>query len=263
MKYTPAIGAKYLSIWDGMKVTKRTEANKVADKILANKKRYQVVERLTGVPWYFVALTHYRESSLNFSKNLCNGQPLNMRTTIVPKGRGPYASFEDSAVDALVTIKKYSADLDWSFGPFCYRIEGYNGYGYWKKGIPSPYLWGGTNRQQVGKYVRDHIYDATVWDSQLGVLAILKCLMDKDATIVFKDFEKEAPPTLPVPEDDEEDIEEAPKGKVDGGALFRQISILLSTLVAFATDWRVMGVVIVGLLAGWAIWKASGKPRLW
>lgn len=187
MKYTTTLANEYTTLWNGLQITdkRRTEAVATAKKILANKNRYVKIEEQTGVPWHFVALCHYRESSLNFSKNLANGQALSMRTTIVPKGRGPYNSFEESAIDSLVNVQGYKKGRDWSQPMYIWTIEGYNGYGYHGKGIPSPYLVGGSNKQLSGKYVRDGVFDRGTWDTQLGVLTILKALMELDPTIQF------------------------------------------------------------------------------
>lgn len=187
MKYTKALADQYITLYNGMKIlpNRKVEATSVAKKILANKDRYTNIQELTGVPWHFVALCHYRESSLNFNKNLANGQPLKQRTTIVPVGRGPYSSFEESAVDSLVNVQKYTRDRDWSLPMYIWTIEGYNGYGYHGKGIPSPYLWGGSDKQKPGKYVRDRVYDPSFWDPQLGVLTILKALTELDDSINF------------------------------------------------------------------------------
>src|SRR5438105_594005 len=46
------------------------EANATARKAINGKATYQQVERLTGVPWYFVALCHYRESNFDFDTQL-------------------------------------------------------------------------------------------------------------------------------------------------------------------------------------------------
>lgn len=191
MKYTQALADEYIKLWNGLEITpnRKAEAINVAKKILSNKIRYQNIEQLTGVPWHFIALVHYRESSLNFGKNLANGQPLSQKTTIVPKGRGPYSTFEESAVDSLVNVQKYTKDRDWSQPMYFFTIEGYNGYGYHSKGVPSPYLVGGSNKQKAGKYVSDGVYSSSTWDTQLGVLTILKALMELDSTVTFKGYE--------------------------------------------------------------------------
>jgi len=48
--------------------------------------------------------------------------------------------------------------------------------GYRNKGVSNPYLYSGTNLYSSGKYVRDHVYDPSVKDKQLGVLAMLGAL---------------------------------------------------------------------------------------
>lgn len=254
MKYSAKLGAEYKALWDGMSVTAKVkaDADAQAKKMLANKARYRLIERATGVPWHFVALVHYRESTMNFSKNLCNGQPLSMRTTIVPKGRGPYKSFEESAFDALVTIKGYSAKLDWSLGPYIFRIEGYNGYGYHGQGIPSPYLWGGSNKQKRGKYIRDHVFDPNAWDTQLGVLTILRSLMDKDPSIEFGG-EKVAPAPVAItpPDVETEDTAPEPSSPKTGETKTVSNSKTLWTTIAgiFTTIFGAVGSVMMD-------WKA-------
>lgn len=148
-----------------------------ADRINSYKSRYETVAKATGVPWWFIGLTHYRESNLNFNTYLGNGQVLSKKTTIVPKGRGPFKTWEDGAIDALTKCPPYaSKNKDWSIGGSLVMLEQYNGLGYASKGVPSPYLWAGTNQYTKGKYVADGIYSPTAVDKQLGVAGILKFL---------------------------------------------------------------------------------------
>lgn len=150
---------------------------KVADRIKANKAVYDKIEAKTGVPWWFIGITHYRESNLNMSKSLAQGDPWNKVSTHVPAGRGPFKSFEDAAVDALVNCAPYAArNKDWSVGNALTMFEKYNGLGYAKKGIPSPYVWAGTNQYVAGKYVADGVFDPHHVDKQLGCAGILKFL---------------------------------------------------------------------------------------
>jgi hypothetical protein len=53
-------------------------------------------------------------------------------------------------------------------------LEAYNGWGYVKKGINSPYLWSGTNHYTSGKYVRDGVFDPRAVSKQLGAVCMLK-----------------------------------------------------------------------------------------
>ncbi len=145
-----------------------------------NQARYEEVSHRfanPGLKWWFVALIHEMECSQDFSKYLGNGQSLNQKTTIVPIGRGPFASFADGAVDAL---KLQGADkiTDWSIGNVLYFLEGYNGYGYsLYKGINSPYLWSGSNHYKSGKYVSDGKYDPNAVSQQIGIALLMKKLL--------------------------------------------------------------------------------------
>jgi lysozyme family protein len=81
-------------------------------------------------------------------------------STHVPAGRGPFTSWEDAAFDALAMCPPFaSRNKDWSPGGALTMLERYNGLGYAAKGVPSPYIWSGTDQYVSGKYVADHIYD--------------------------------------------------------------------------------------------------------
>lgn len=64
-------------------------------------------------------------------------------------------------------------------------LEMYNGLGYYRKGIPSPYIWAGTDQYKKGKYVRDGVFDPEVVDKQLGVAGLIMCLDEADDTISY------------------------------------------------------------------------------
>lgn len=168
--------------WADCKVPadKAAQFKAAADKIMAGKSRYQAVEKLTGVPWWFIGVVHMRESNCNWKGVLHNGQAIvgtGKKTTIVPKGKGPFSTWEDAAVDALTNCAPFAAkNKDWTPGGALTMLEKYNGLGYSSKGIPSPYVWSGTNQYTVGKYIRDGVFSATTVDSQLGCAGILKFL---------------------------------------------------------------------------------------
>lgn len=205
------------------------EAEKEARRLLAGKPRYQAVEKRTGVPWWFVGLCHYRESHFNFATYLGNGQSLSRPTTIVPAGRGPFATFEDGAVDAL-RLEGFVGLKDWSIARVCYRLEGFNGYGYHGKGVPSPYLYGGSTVYERGKYVRDHVFDANFVDTQLGTLVILKKLMELDASVLAGPaiVDPQAPPPKPVipPPPDIHPVDPKPKQPAASG-LFAALAAIV------------------------------------
>lgn len=176
------LAAKNKQRWDNMKIPaeKGPLFKAVADRLLFNKPRYEAVSKALAtkgytIPWEFIAVTHQRESSGNFNTYLGNGQPLSKKTTIVPKGRGPFSSWEEGAIDALVNAAPYAAkNEDWSIGGTLQMLEKYNGLGYAAKGLPSPYVWAGTNQYTAGKYVRDGVYDPNHVDTQLGCAGLLK-----------------------------------------------------------------------------------------
>src|SRR3977135_1820429 len=49
------------------------ETQAIANRIVANKDKYAVIEKATGVPWCIVAVIHSLESDLNFTTHLHNG----------------------------------------------------------------------------------------------------------------------------------------------------------------------------------------------
>lgn len=196
-----------LDRWNRAKFTRSTQINARATKIEAARSRYEAVSRKTGVPWDVIGVIHYRESSGSFAGVLHNGQKIigtGKKTTLVPKGRGPFSSWEDAAVDALMNCHPYAGkNKDWSIAGTLDMLERYNGLGYRKKGLPSPYLWAGTDQYTKGKYVADGKYDPNHVDKQLGVAALLMKLRDKPADKPVQppilDYKGEDDPALPAP----------------------------------------------------------------
>lgn len=150
------------------------------------KPHYLNVSRTTGVPWFFVAVVHERESSQSWKASLAQGDPWNEVSRHVPAGRGPFISWEEAAVDALVNCPPFAArNKDWSVGGLLTMLEQYNGLGYAERGVPSPYLWSGTNQYSSGKYIRDGVYSETAIDVQLGCAGLILGMMRLDRTISF------------------------------------------------------------------------------
>lgn len=167
----------YLNLWAKAEITpsRAPAARAIAKRLLENKARYQKIAAESGnVPWWWIAAIHNMESNANFNTYLGNGQRLSQVTTIVPKGRGPFPSFEHGAIDAL-QLKKLSEIEEWDISRALFEAERWNGWGYLGK-INSPYLWSFTNLQQPGKYVRDHVWDPKHVSTQCGVAAIFKAL---------------------------------------------------------------------------------------
>jgi lysozyme family protein len=186
MTNIPALTAANAHRWANAKPVRNFSS--VAAHLVATpaKARYQTVEKLTGVPWHFIAVAHERESSQNWNTQLGQGDPLNRVSVHVPAGRGPFKTWEDGAVDALVHCAPYAArNTDWSVGGTLTRLEEYNGLGYAARGVPSPYVWSGTDQYRSGKYVRDGVYDPNAVDQQLGCAGLLLAMMALDPSIKF------------------------------------------------------------------------------
>lgn len=175
----------YQNLWNKMQVERTAEAREAAQGIIEDKARYQNVEKATGVPWWFIGPVHHRESGRSFAGILHNGERIigtGRKTSLVPAGRGPFASWDEAAVDALKLQKLDQVDA-WTLPRTLYEFERYNGFGYVKHKINSPYVWAGTNLQQKGKYTADGKFDPNHMDMQLGCAAMLSELMQLDETI--------------------------------------------------------------------------------
>lgn len=204
-----ALAARNAARWKAAKLTRGPEFTKVAPKLVAAKARYQAVEAKTGVPWFVIAVIHQRESSQNWSRSLAQGDSWNAVSVNVPKGRGPFPSWEAAATDALAICHPYAARWkDWSVGGTLSLLEQYNGVGYAAKGLPSPYIWSGTDQYVKGKYVSDGGFDAEAVDKQLGCAGLILAMKALDPSIDFgaivtprPDAPLPAPrmPTQPVP----------------------------------------------------------------
>ena len=149
-------------------------------RMVRNKDRYERISHYFGNPirWFHIALLHEMECTQNFNCYLGNGQPYKKKTTIVPKGRGAFNSFEAGAIDAI-KYDKLNLIQDWSIGNTLYILEGFNGYGYeLYKGINSPYLWSGSNHYTSGKYLADSVYSNTAVSQQIGIALLYKRLLE-------------------------------------------------------------------------------------
>jgi len=147
------------------------------NRIRRGKPNYQLVEQALGVPWLFVGIIHGMECGFNFAGHMHNGDPLTARTVQVPKGfpktGTPPFTWLESALDAL-RLKKFDQERDWSIPHMLYLLEGYNGFGYRRRGLPSPYLWSFSNIYSKGKFVKDGKFDPEAVSKQCGAGLMLK-----------------------------------------------------------------------------------------
>lgn len=161
---------------------KYAEIDKLTAKMVANQSRYEAVGDPLNIPWFVIAIIHCMEGSLRFDTHLHNGDPLTKRTIQVPAGRPktgtPPFTWEESANDALV-YDKLNTWGNWSLSGILYRLELYNGLGYYRQGINSPYLWSYSNQYTKGKYVQDGRYDPNAISKQCGAAVLLRRLLEQ------------------------------------------------------------------------------------
>lgn len=237
-----ALKAANIKRWAGAKVTRNFSG--IAKALIAAKARYQAVEAKTGVPWFVIAVIHERESSQNWNRSLAQGDPWNRVSVHVPAGRGPFRSWEEAAIDALVNCAPHAArNKDWSTGGLLTLLEGYNGLGYASRKIPSPYLWAGTDQYRAGKFVSDGKFDPTHVDVQPGCAGMILAMMALDPSIKL-----ESPkPTISA--------KKAGPAIVVGGTVAAGAHQGWS-----ATQWIIAGCVVVAVLVAIVlINKSRGK----
>jgi lysozyme family protein len=174
----------YHNMWNkaAIRPDRANAARNLAGKAFANEAKYKAVERATGVPMEFIAPAHMRESGMNFAGVLHNGEHIlgtGRKTRLVPKGRGPFPAGDEgwvlAAIDAI-KLKGLHKIKDWPVEMILFQQERFNGFGYFNRGINSPYVWGWTNLQQRGKYVADGRFDPGAMDAQCGTAAMLKAM---------------------------------------------------------------------------------------
>ncbi|NJL08682.1 MAG: hypothetical protein HC900_10785 [Methylacidiphilales bacterium] len=257
--FTDAYRAEAERLFASMIITDAPHIERAAKRILKIKPTLLAVSARTGVPWPWLGAILERESSCRIDRHMHNGDPLTARTTHVPKGRlpapaSPPFAFNDSAYDALCTLKGLHRISDWSIGRQAYEAERYNGFGYRRRSLRSPYLWGSTNHQQLGKYVADGVFDRTAMDRQPGVMPLIKRVMEMDAV-------SGAPtPALPMPRDLKAaaiDAEQRAKAAVQGATASGVGSVGASgvEIASQTTDWLTLVLVLAALaLIGLAVW---------
>lgn len=143
-------------------------------------KASEAVRLSSPMPWYVPATIAMMESHIaDWGAYLGNGEHIigtGRKSSLVPQGRGPFATWEEGALDAL-TSERLRNVIKWDIPHLLAFSEGYNGWGYWKMGKRSPYIWSGTNLGVgVGKYVADGVYRSDAVSDQLGIGAVLKAM---------------------------------------------------------------------------------------
>lgn len=172
-----------IEIVPGMEAQVKLEA----ERVYRGFKSYKAVEEECGVPWIFHGAIHEMECDCNFFRQILNGEKWDRRTTLVPAGLGPWKSWVESTVFALKrkraqdpTWKPLDEVSDWTIAICGREWEKWNGGGYLRRGVNSPYLWSGSNHGVgSGYYTSDGKYDPNAQSKQIGAMVLLWALKQK------------------------------------------------------------------------------------
>ena len=147
--------------------------------VLRGHDAYAQVEVDLVIPWRIVGVLHLMEASCNMKQNLLNGQPLSQRTTIAPVGHGPWGTWEEMA-SMILSNQSWRFPEMWNVPNTLRFFEQWNGWGYSRQRVNSPYLWAGSNHGVgVGKYVGELAgvparYDPAFVSDQIGAAVALR-----------------------------------------------------------------------------------------
>jgi lysozyme family protein len=187
-KTNKALESEYRFLFDTCIINSKkfAEIDSVVSTMVMNKSRYDNLSNQLNIPWNFIAIIHCLEGSLSFSKHLHNGDPLKARTVHVPAGRPangvPPFTWEQSATDAL-TIHGFTKVSDWSIPAMLFSFESYNGMGYRKRGVNSPYLWSFSNHYTGGKFTADGFFDPNAVSRQIGAAVLLRRMSEMQIAV--------------------------------------------------------------------------------
>lgn len=181
----PLTPVEYLAKFQAAKVRPEKESTlrKRADLLLKYRDEfYKPIGDACGCPWWVPALIHNQESGSDvgvFKAVLHNGERIigtGKKTSIVPKGKGPFDSFVTAGIDAL-DHDGAQRRRAWDIGSALEFFERYNGLGYRNRGFPSPYLWAMTDQYSVGHFVADGKFDPSAVSKNYGIAGVLKFLL--------------------------------------------------------------------------------------
>lgn len=173
---------EYLEMFRTIEVAGKVWDMRVRDaikRIMDNRDIYLRVEATTGVPWPFIGILHFRESSCNLDCQILNGEPWRRETEFEPKGYGPWPNWTVAAEFAL-SHTRLTALKSWGVAEMLHRFEAWNGWGYYQRKPTrhSPYLWSGCQHgRSLGLYVSDGNYVEFAMDAQPGAAVLLHYLM--------------------------------------------------------------------------------------
>ncbi len=266
-----SVALDYQRKFDSMTILRGAAVEAAAQRIMRNWDQYKRVEKLTGVPAYFVGALHDRECACNLKGCLHNGQLINgtqRKTTLEPKGHGPFKDFIESAVHALKL--KGMLGRTWTTGEILEYAERFNGLGYRNHGYSNPYLWGGTQWYTRGKYVRDHVYNGNFVDPQVGVGPVMKRVLELTGGRLAPAWKTHLTEKGKLHPADKKAIVKNSRALRWGewytnfceylGLSGAGLAALIPTVASFLTDWRTL--IVAAILGGGYVLMQLNKFNL-
>jgi len=187
--------------WAAMKILPQflSALDRTAAKLVADRERYLSLEKRSGVPAIVTMVIAERESGADPRMSLAQGDRWDRVSVHVPKGRGPFGSWEDAAVDALrIDGLDEIGRANWTIERALFEQEKYNGFGYRRYGIPSAYIWACTNIYKGGKFVADGKFSRSAWDTQLGVAALMARIVHAEPALALPSASSDLPADHPT-----------------------------------------------------------------
>lgn len=178
---------EYERLLAAMTATRPREVDQVARKLGSAPylSRFDIVSRTTGVPTAMIAGLNERESGCDFHTGMGQGDRWDRVSVHVPKGCGPFPSWEAAAEFYIHYDHLDDNSTPWDLPYACWKGEVWNGFGPRNHGRHTGYLWSGTNIYTGGKYVADGVWDPNAQDKQLGIVPVMLRMMELAPGLAF------------------------------------------------------------------------------
>lgn len=185
----------YMTLWGhaSVLISKQGVVNTIVDKIVANKATYEAAAKECNMPWFVIACIHELEAGLNFHTILANGDPLGEPTRHVPAGLIANTWADGVKISIDYERRQGNSLVGRTINAILYYLERYNGLGYRRYGVPTPYLWSFTNNYIRGKFTADREYSSSAISQQCGCVPILLTLIQRGIIFVSGDTMSENP----------------------------------------------------------------------
>ncbi|MDB5612066.1 MAG: hypothetical protein JWP25_8966 [Bradyrhizobium sp.] len=165
--------------------------------------QYMRVQEAIGIPIPVQHSICTRESNADFSRSPAQGDRWDRVSVNVPRGIGPFNSWYDAAIYSWTKADKLNvlSVPAWFMAYAMWKDEAYNGFGYRSHGVRSPYLVGGTNLQQIGRYAGDSNW-VEEWDTQIGTVPVMLRMIELMPSLAFGQSVPSvaAPSIIPAPQ---------------------------------------------------------------